>query len=639
MSLKGLKNKPSQSAFDLSFGHNFTAKIGELLPISVTEVIPGDTLKFKPMHRTITQPLNSNAFVRLREHVDYFFVPYNLLWRNFNTFITQMENNVQQASSITGKQSISEQHPFITTEQIVNYLHSAKGSNSVWSDFLDDPTPLNYKRVVQSAPELFNSFGYKRAEQTCKLLSYLGYGNFTFYGKVEETSDFTHDFMTFPMLNTSLNPFPLLAYQKIYQDYFRNSQWEDSSPETWNLNYISDESQLTLNISQLFDPSQHTIEATDNLFDLKYVNWHKDYFTGVLPNAQYGDEAALTINIPSLTTYAFNQNGLESGGYIEGDVSALGYTVTSNTTTNSFVGNVDASDTSDYINLNLFTNRASTSLGVIALRQAEFLQKYKEIAQTGGQDYEAQIEKFFGVGVSSLLSDRCQYIGGYSSNININEVVNNNLADAQAQPIIKGKGNSSGNGFINFENKSNLYGVVIGIYHCVPLPVYTSSGQSRYLQKTYAFDYAHPAFDKIGMQQTRLSELVNSPDVYDVLSQIIPQGSSVADYYLGYAPQYAEYKTNYDRCSGAFSSTLDYWQLSMNEEYITDYLTSIANAGQEIDATKQLLTPSFFKINPSFADTIFAVQADSSVDTDQLLVSLYTDIKAVRKLDYNGLPY
>lgn len=43
MSLKSLRNKTSRNGFDLSFKKNFTAKAGELLPVMVKEVLPGDS--------------------------------------------------------------------------------------------------------------------------------------------------------------------------------------------------------------------------------------------------------------------------------------------------------------------------------------------------------------------------------------------------------------------------------------------------------------------------------------------------------------------------------------------------------------------------------------------------------------------
>ena len=65
---------------------------------------------------------------------------------------------------------------------------------------------------------------------------------------------------------------------------------------------------------------------------------------------------------------------------------------------------------------------------VLALRQAEALQRWKEISQSGDSDYREQIRKHFGVNLPQALSNMCTYIGGISRNLDISEVVNNNLA-------------------------------------------------------------------------------------------------------------------------------------------------------------------------------------------------------------------
>lgn len=77
MGLHGLKNKPSRNSFDLSYRNLFTAKVGELLPCFVQELNPGDSIKVNTSYFTRTAPLQSNAFTRLRENVQFFFVPYS----------------------------------------------------------------------------------------------------------------------------------------------------------------------------------------------------------------------------------------------------------------------------------------------------------------------------------------------------------------------------------------------------------------------------------------------------------------------------------------------------------------------------------------------------------------------------------
>lgn len=79
MDLKRLQNHVSRNAFDLSERKCFTAKVGELLPVYLQEVLPGDKFDLKVQSFTRTQPVNTAAFTRIKEYYDYFFVPYRLL--------------------------------------------------------------------------------------------------------------------------------------------------------------------------------------------------------------------------------------------------------------------------------------------------------------------------------------------------------------------------------------------------------------------------------------------------------------------------------------------------------------------------------------------------------------------------------
>lgn len=262
MSMRNLRNKVSRNGFDLSHRNAFTAKPGELLPVYVEECLPGDKFKISPQWFTRTQPLNTSAFVRMREYVDFYAVPYDLMWRDAPNFFVQSPD-YNRALDITRLSfSTPTRHPYFTSQQLFDYFDNINKAQMPWPE-----QKLNY-------------VGYDRIKQTYKLLEYLGYGQFTHWGTASMSG----------VINL-LNPFPLLAYQKVYQDYFRDSQWEVSQPERCNVDYLRDTgvaNSLMLPIESLFNPKDgYSAFRSYNLFDLNYVNWKKDYFTGVLPKAQY----------------------------------------------------------------------------------------------------------------------------------------------------------------------------------------------------------------------------------------------------------------------------------------------------------------------------------------------------------------
>lgn len=583
MSLKSLRNKTSRNGFDLSSKRNFTAKAGELLPIKTWEVLPGDTFKIDLKTFTRTQPLNTAAFARMREYYDFYFVPYDLLWNKANAALTQMYDNPQHAldSSPLKVVKLDGSMPFTDLSSISRYL------NSLAPDSVTVTNKNNY-------------FGYNRALCSAKLMEYLGYGNLYYFAQSTDNTILKQPLRQ----NLYVSLFNLLAYQKIYADYYRDSQWERVSPSCFNVDYMpystgSSGMMLSMNYSDFYE--------NYSMFDLRYCNWQKDLFHGVVPNQQYGDVASVSMNAP-----------VTAGG------AAISNFAVMNTSTSSAVRTVSGSIAA---NQPFVTN---PEFSILVLRQAEFLQKWKEITQSGNKDYKEQVEKHWNVSPGDGFSEMCTYLGGISSSLDINEVVNQNITGSNAADIA-GKGTGVSNGVINF-NSQGRYGVVMCIYHCLPLIDYTTDFVSPSVTRINAADFAIPEFDRVGMQTVPLSYISNGPS--SVITTSIPT-------LVGYAPRYIDYKTDIDTSIGAFKTSLKNWVISYDNQ-------SLANQFGFGVESPELPVPNpansnwnytLFKVNPNSLNPLFAVEVDSSIDTDQFLCSTFFDVKVVRNLDTDGLPY
>lgn len=574
MSLKSIRNKPSRNGFDLSFKKNFTAKAGELLPVMVKEVLPGDTFKINLKAFTRTQPVNTAAFARIREYYDFFFVPYDLLWNKSNTVLTQMYDNPQHAVSIDPTRNfvLSGEMPYMTSESIGSYINALSTASAL----------ANYKS---------NYFGYDRSKASVKLLEYLGYGNYE--------SFLANDWKSAPLMaNLNQNIFGLLAYQKIYSDFYRDSQWERVSPSTFNVDYLDGSS---MNLDNTYSTEFY---QNYNFFDLRYCNWQKDLFHGVLPHQQYGETAVASIT-PNIT-----------GKLTLSNFSTVGTSPT--TASGTATKNLPAFDTVG-------------DLSILVLRQAEFLQKWKEITQSGNKDYKDQLEKHWGVSVGDGFSELCTYLGGVSSSIDINEVVNTNITGSAAADIA-GKGVGVSNGEINF-NSNGRYGLIMCIYHCLPLLDYTTDMLDPAFLKVNATDYAIPEFDRVGMQSMPLLQLMNPLRSFADASGLV----------LGYVPRYIDYKTSVDQSVGGFKRTLNSWVISYSNISVLKQVT-LPDDAPAIEPSEPVpsvapMNFTFFKVNPDCLDPIFSVQAGDDTNTDQFLCSSFFDVKVVRNLDTDGLPY
>lgn len=606
MDMKTIMNKPSRNGFDLSTKRNFTAKCGELLPVMTQEVLPDDNFTIDLRAFTRTAPVNTAAFARIREYYDFYYVPYHLLWNRANEVLSQMDFNQQHATSLSEIPSpFSGELPYITTNQIGQYLTSLNG--------ISGSAGMNY-------------FGYKRAELSVKLLEYLQYGNYESY--LSDTPQSLN-------YNIDMNIMGLLAYQKIYSDYFRNQQWEKPNPSTFNCDYMNGSSSMNVAIPT---STSDAFFRNYNMFDLRYCDWPKDLYHGVLPSPQYGDAAvypmpvdvyvsldltkAPTGQVPYFTT-SVGLTEIEQPSDMPAYIQA---TKTSSGAASMPSGNL-------LTNASVKTSTAQTLMSILALRQYEFLQKWKEIAQCGDQDYKGMTKRIWNADVPAGLSDKCQYLGGIASSLDINEVVNNNITGDYGASIA-GKGIGVSDGKISFKSDGQ-YGVIMCIYHCMPLVDYTVDYVSPANTRVNAEDFANPVFDRVGMQGVSSVNIMQSAPVGPH-----PEGST--PFFFGYAPRYIDYKTNIDLSFGAFKRDLSNWVLSYNALSILSALSPDGVADTEVPSDLQpsaQMNYTFFKVNPNLVDPIFALKADSSMSTDQFWCSSFFDIKVVRSLDVDGLPY
>ena len=475
-----------------------------------------------------------------------------------------------------------------------------------------------------------NAFGFTRSDLAYKLLSYLGYGNIVSeipssgnrwwstsleYDSTLPSSQYTQRYIQ----NNFVNLFPLLAYQKIYQDSFRWSQWENSNPSSYNVDYFSGVSPSLVTSLPAVDSAYW---KSDTMFDLKSCNWNKDMLMGVLPNSQFGDVAVIDV------TNSGDSNVLLGNGTNLNSKLRVASTVSSNTAPIPLFA-FDASPSHVLpvgSSLHVDLGTLQSQFTVLALRQAEALQRWKEISQSGDSDYREQIRKHFGVNLPQALSNMCTYIGGISRNLDISEVVNNNLAAEGNAAVIAGKGVGAGDG--SFAYTTNEHCVVMCIYHAVPLLDYTITGQDGQLLVTDAESLPIPEFDNIGMEVLPMTQIFNSP-----------KASIVNLFNAGYNPRYFNWKTKLDVVNGAFTTTLKSWVSPVTASLLTGWFGFGYQEGDVNPDTKVVLNYKFFKVSPAVLDPIFGVAADSTWDTDQLLVNSYIGCHVARNLSRDGVPY
>ena len=632
--LKELQNKPHKSGHDISSKNCFTAKVGELLPVWTDFAIPNCTYRFNLEYFTRTRPVQTSAYTRIREYFDFFAVPCDLIWKSFNSAVIQMgEKAPLQSKDLLTNLVVKGDLPYCSLLDLSSALYFSAG----------DPAQLGDDVSVVSG--YGNIFGYNRGDVNHKLLTMLDYGNlvdkkttkigtgtnrwWNMQAALSDSSKYSQKYN----VNLAVNLFFLASYQKIYQDFFRWSQWENADPTSYNFDWYQGSGNL-FGASGLSSsiPSTNDYWKRDNLFSLRYANWNKDKFMGILPNSQFGDLAVVDLGAVSISG-----SKIPVGAYDK--INDAGKFHQFKTRTESVNTGVSSSEKSTEIfprspdsisireNSNLWavlgeSSDLSLKFSVLALRQAEALQKWKEITQSVDTNYRDQIKAHFGVNVPQSESHMAKYIGGIARNLDISEVVNQHLSSENDQAYIYGKGVGSGQGSMTFNTGSDYY-ILMCIYHAVPLLDYAISGPDGQNLATSVEDLPIPEFDNIGMESVPAVELMNSALYSNVNS---------ADKILGYNPRYYNWKTKIDRIHGAFTTTLKDWVAPIDDSFLYSLF------GGDLSTYKGVTWP-FFKVNPNTLDDIFAVKVDSTWETDQLLVNCNVGCYVTRPLSADGVPY
>lgn len=580
-----------RNAFDLSRRDVFSCNAGELIPVVSLEVNPNEHFEIRPDIFLRTQSLNTAAYCRAKQNIEFFFVPYRALWSKADQFFTGSNFT---ASSIFNKvvPTLAPRFPLTPSEL------TGKPTDCLynWLYYYSDRFNGQTKPTLPSSMK--NIFGKSKVYETRKLLDMLGYGLVDF-SQYKDSQIGTSSQSVWKGQYATI--FRLAAYQKIYQDYFRLPLYE---PYDNGCNI--DDLQGTGNISSI------TIPINDSFIErfatLRFASWKSDYFT----NLRAGNNLYMSLWMSDMSDSAHLGNHfprLNLTGTIIEQKGAVGA----------------------YIRQNVYGSPGSFDMNVATIRSLYAIERMLDsMSRAKDGTYSAQIEARFGVKplIDPHLS--CTYLGGSDAPVMIGEVTSTaQTSDVAGSGVsgdlgrVAGKGTSqSSNKTISFTAKE--HGIIMGIFYIQPESEYSAFGVDALNQKFQREEYFTPELDKLGFAPVTLKEFGITGSVLQ-----IPQNANQLqdNDVLGFNPMYSEYKTAVDKCHGDFvqNGSLSAWTAP---RLLIDFLTGFnKSVGLTLDA---------LRVNPATLDSVFAVQ---STVADQFLVNCWHDIRAIRPMSINGLPY
>lgn len=356
------------------------------------------------------------------------------------------------------------------------------------------------------------------------------------------------DYMGIPPITVggsamNINALPFAAYQKIYNEWYRDQNLIPEVPDTLTngLNLFSD------------------------FMNMRRRAYEHDYFTSALPFAQKGNPVDINsalVRLRSDWTSTTDNPAFENAAGVQ----------TAGNVQNTNVGIQVGSDIPMAYNPNESLEVPPTSVN--ELRIATKLQMFLErLARAGGRYIETILSQF-GVRTKDDRLQRPEYIGGSKTPVIISEVLNTTGEDGGLP-----QGNMAGHAVAVGEGSTSRYystehGWLIGIISIMPKTAYMQGIPRQFLTRE-ATDYAWPLFANLGEQEVKTAEIYAwTPNQLET---------------WGYLPRYTEYKYMPNRVAGDFRTSLSYW------------------TGVRIFANEPALNQDFIEADPADVNRIFAV--------------------------------
>lgn len=685
--------KRPRNGFDRSETHLYTQPSGMLLPVFQMFLNPHDHVSIDTTSIVQAQTLQGRPFLGMKQNFAFYFVPARLMCSSSKALFSGVNPKNTTSSSLLAydfKQGSRMRAPSFKPYQVfarfagIADADGQKYDNAEFGGSVTNPTPSgtgnlefhqggtfggSRSRSVASSGtsgsssvppkkfeiEDFNKpfgsiladlrfkdiLGYDILSSYIRLSDMMKYGAMPYIGENININSVSRD-----MMNYEANMFYWLAYQKIYQDHFLDTNYENVNPLSYNVDDLFDKS--TQKFLFDFKPTKECADRALDFFSPRYVKYSKDLLSNIHPSPLFIDDVSTSIR--------------------------------------TFIGNGRAFfEANDVLQRPL--NSSDVTISAASLRNLFALDKMAQITSRAPKTYKGQMLAHYGVNVADDLTESI-YVGGFQKALEVNPVIATSDGKADDSSTNFGQQGSyidSGQtGHVNFDARE--HGVLMCLSWFSPATLYDADGIDAFNVKFAREDYFVPETEDLGMQPIEFSRLLppwikfsnyRLPDLTgEVQKYFEDHKTEVGKFYggivgnhtgplsvgqalgrtketfdvnkvYGWQPRYHEFKAGADYIHGEFKTGRSMQVLSVhrptyfNAELGLNLRSFFSNNtfASSISSKEYKGVPvSFLFVDPAVTNEVVDVNYDGTEKTDPFRVSSRFSVQYISDMSVSGMP-
>lgn len=504
----------SRHSHDVSAGYSASLSTGMIVPQYFDILGPGDSIYYRTHMFARLQDVVTAFLGEIDLHVDYFFVPLQMLYTPFGQIFAQTDDFI---SSVYSSMPAKDKFPLLNFAQFE--VDNFDFGNSDYKFECEGKSMARLLDSLDANPlHVFNNA-------------------FTIPTHEQKPTDLDESVTEMP----AVVPWAFAAYQCIYQKYYRNDEFEKLMVSSYN-----------------FDSHYAETAFLDNeYFRLRYVQRPSDYFTKtrVSPISSAVNKLGQSDWMPDNGADLGVQSIVKVEEFLSSKTGIHGF-VTGGDLGNSIAVNAFTSTSANVANLgNVNTSNGSVYLSAANIRALFAVDKFARIYGRADKTYDDQILAHFGIKIPHDVKHDLTHLKHYHVVLQSDPIFGTaNTVNADGDAFVGTIGQVGGQGQCTLDSDQEkftapVHGVFMAVAYAVTKPRYTYTFNKLHFASE-RLSFPIPEFDKLGAQPLYAYE-TNPYYLQQDNAQSQQQFISVR---IGWQNRYQQFKEKYDRASLVYSA-------------------------------------------------------------------------------------